>query len=198
MNKNNPIFPFFSFALFGGALGVILKDGDFLTLKKAVTMISPILIIVGIIGYILTPPTMLDRAIDPTWYFIMVMQCGLFMALITLFIKLYDTKTEVSKGAKILLPVFTRFGTFSLTAFFFESVLSALLFKTVSLFIEIQLSMAAAILYGVFMVFVWNGLLTFIQKHHPTWSIEYLISKFVNHFTYSHKLKKVMKSDDFD
>ena len=78
VNKNNPIFPFLAFGMFGVWVGLLLKHNSVKGLGKWILPVSLGYLGAGIAGYILTPETMLERAIDPTWYFIMVMQIVCF------------------------------------------------------------------------------------------------------------------------
>jgi hypothetical protein len=194
VNKNNPIFPFFAFALFGSWLARLLINQGFKAFKKQVLIIAPIVLIIGIIGYILAPETMLERAIDPTWYFIMVMQTGLFMIMIVFSLYFFDIKK--SKNG-IIKRFISRFGVAGLTPFFIESTISAILFFIINLVITFELGMFAAIMYGVFLAILWGIFLAFWQKHQYKYGVEWFMYRLLNKHHESTKYQK-LKGIDYD
>ena len=84
-----------------------------------------VMIVVGVSGYLLTPETMLERAIDPTWYFIMVIQIGLFLGMILAGLIFFDFNNRKNNP---LTRFISRFGVSGLTPFFLEQIISALIF----------------------------------------------------------------------
>jgi hypothetical protein len=132
---------------------------------------------------------MLERAIDPTWYFIMVIQIGLFMFLMLGFIHHYDLKP--ANKPNIISKFIRRFGIAGLTPFFLESVLSALIFFLLSLIFTINLSIPGAILYGLIMAIIWGLWLMIWEKKKYIYGIEWLHSRMLKTFGQSTKASKL-------
>jgi hypothetical protein len=191
--KNNPILPFFAFALFGAWIGVMIYHLDFKAMKKRMLIVSISYLVIGVIGYILAPETMLERAIDPTWYFIMVIQIGLFTMMILFAYQVYDRKDKKKNLVSIFL---SRFGVAGLTVFFIESVVSALLFKFINLFFDFSLGIPGAILYGLFLALLWGVVLYFWQKKQYKYGIEWMHSSLLSRFGSSSKLLKLKGEPD--
>ncbi len=186
--KNNPILPFFAFALFGAWIGLMIYHLDFKSMKKRVLIVAGAYLIIGILGYILAPETMLERSIDPTWYFIMVIQIGLFLFMILFAYQVYD-RNETKKN---MVSIFiSRFGVAGLTVFFIESVVSALLFKFINLFFNFSLGIPGAMLYGLSLAIIWGFILYFWQKRQYKYGIEWIHSSILNQFGRSSKLQKL-------
>jgi hypothetical protein len=194
VNKNNPIFPFFAFALYGSWMARLLITHTFKEVTKRVLPIAIIHLILGILGYILTPETMLERAIDPTWYFIMVMQIGLFMLLILLVIKLYDASYQEKSG--FISSFMQRFGIAGLTPFFLESVISAIVFFVINQFYTLELTIPGAIVFGLIMMIIWGIFLIWWEKRAYIYGIEWLHAKLITRFGHSSKLKKLKGDSD--
>ncbi len=186
--KNNPILPFFAFALFGAWIGTMLYHFEYKKMKNQMFIVAGVYLLIGILGYILAPETMLERAIDPTWYFIMVIQIGLFILMILFAHRIYD----VNERKKNVISVFlSRFGVAGLSVFFIESMVSALLFKFINLFITFNLGIPGAILYGLFLGIVWGFVLYFWQKKQYRYGIEWIHSSLLNQAGNSSKLLKL-------
>ncbi len=188
--KNNPIFPFFSFALFGGWIATLFQYEKLKEVLKRVIPLASFLLILGIGLYANLEETMLERAIDLKWYSIMVAQLGLFMLLIISVIKYYDFRKN-SKSSS-LTRFFSRFSKGGLTAFFLESVVSAIIFRILRLFQpDISFDMGMALLYGLVLSLFWGFLLKLWSNYNYKYSIEYFISKILNKHGESSKLKKL-------
>ncbi len=188
VGKNNPIFPFFAFALFGVWVGLLLKNDQPSTIKKKMFPVIILSLIIGVAGYVLTPETMLERAIDPTWYFIMVIQVGLFLAMILLGLMAFDFK---SKKDGFFIKFIKRFGVAGLTPFFFEQIVSALIFLGINQFITLKLGIPGAILYGLLLTFGWGMFLMFWEKRQYKYGLEWGISTLVNKISPSSKKEKL-------
>ncbi|MDO9629750.1 MAG: heparan-alpha-glucosaminide N-acetyltransferase domain-containing protein [Acholeplasmataceae bacterium] len=191
--KNNPILPFFAFALFGAWVGTMIYHQSFKQMKKNVLIVAGIYLVIGILGYIFAPETMLERAIDPTWYFIMVIQIGLFLIMILFAYQVYDNKDQKKNVISIFL---SRFGIAGLSVFFIESVVSALLFKFINLFFDFSLGIPGAILYGLFLALLWGFVLYFWQKKQFKYGIEWIHSSIMNRIGLSTKLLKLKGEHD--
>lgn len=180
--KNNPILPFYAFALFGVWIALLLKKQSFKVLRNWMLPVGLSYMVVGILGYILTPETMLERAIDPTWYFIMVTQIGLFQLLILWALYVFDFK---ARKAFFLTRFIKRFGVAGLTPFFFEQIMSAVIFLIINQFFTLRLDIPGAITFGVIHVLIWGIILMYWEKSHYKYSIEW---------AYTHILNKVSQS----
>jgi hypothetical protein len=186
--KNNPILPFYAFALFGVWIALLLKKNDLKYLKKWMIPTGITFVIVGIIGYILAPETMLERAIDGTWYFIMVTQIGLFMIMTLIALTLFDFKKH---QGNFLTRFISRFGVAGLTVFFIESVVSAFIFLLVNILITVEFGIPGAILYGLTLAVLWGFVLMFWEKKQYRYGVEYFMGQFLSHFGTSSKSEKL-------
>lgn len=188
VGKNNPILPFFAFALFGVWTALLLKQVDKNKLKHHMLPVILVMIVVGVSGYLLTPETMLERAIDPTWYFIMVIQIGLFLGMILAGLIFFDFNNRKNNP---LTRFISRFGVSGLTPFFLEQIISALIFLLMRQLFNIQFGMIGAILYGFSLALAWGVFLIFWEKKQYKYGIEWAMSKMLNQFSPSSKLKKL-------
>lgn len=190
--KNNPIFPFFSFALFGSWLATLLLKYDLKVVIKKTLPIGLVLFVTGIVLYLNLEDTMLERQIDLKWYSIMVAQLGLFILLIILFIKRFSNKSE----NKLVTIFFTNFSKGGLSAFFFESVISALIYRVlIMVFPDLYFDMTKGLLFGFALAMLWGIGLMIWRKYHFKYSLEYLIAYRLNKSAPSTKLEKLVKTE---
>lgn len=190
--KNNPIFPFFSFALFGSWLATLLLKYDLKVVIKKTLPIGLVLFVTGIVLYLNLEDTMLERQIDLKWYSIMIAQLGLFILLIILFIKRYSNKSE----NKLVTIFFTNFSKGGLSAFFFESVISALIYRVlIMVFPDLYFDMTKGLLFGFALAMLWGIGLMIWRKYHFKYSLEYLIANHLNKSAPSTKLEKLVKTE---
>ncbi len=186
--KNNPILPFFAFALYGAWFAMLLRVHRFKNTVKRIIPLAILFIILGALGYILAPETMLDREIDVTWYFIMVIQIGLFLNILLCFIWYFDIRQKDQKPISTFL---SRFGIAGLTPFFFESVVSAIIFFLITLFIPLELGIPGALIYGIILALAWGFFLIYWQTKQYRYGLEWLHTKFVKRYGGSTKAKKL-------
>lgn len=191
VNKNNPIFPFLSFALFGAWLSYLIIEGNRIKTRRLVVLNSIMFIVVGLVIYLTAEETMLERRIDYTWYGIMVFQIGLFQLLIIGFLRMYDFP-KVVKPINIVSRFLYRFGVAGLTIFFIEQVISSafkeiLLLINPNLFLDIPIS----ILLGFLLVLAYGLFLIYWQRKHYKYGIEYFYTQFMNRFGGSEKTDKL-------
>lgn len=193
VNKNNPIFPYLSFALFGAWMATLLIKHDFKEVVKRVLPVGILLFVSGIVLYITLPDTMLERAIDPVWFALMMAQNGLFMLLILLFLKVYDTHPlKPLNGVSTFLK---RFGVAGLSIFFIESVISTLIFSLLKLFIpSLSLSIPEALLFGLVLALLWGGILMLWERHGYKYGIEYYYTRFLKPTGGSNKEDKLLET----
>lgn len=186
--KNNPIFPFFAFALFGVWIACLIRQHTIKYFTRAVLLTGSLILLIGVIGYILAPETMLERAIDPTWYFIMVIQIGLFMLMI---LGAYHAFDKNDKKLNIVARFISRFGVAGLTPFFFEQIISALVFLVLSQFFILEFNIPGAIVYGFVLALAWGGFLIIWERKKYRYGLEWMIGKMVSTASPSSKLQKM-------
>ncbi len=172
-NKNNPILPFWGFTLIGAALGVSIArpDGWRRTWRWA-TLFGAMWLVAGVIGYVTLPDTMLERTVDPMWFFIMVVQVGLFMLLVLLAMRLRDRR-PASKTAGPVARVVRRFGIAGLSVFLIETPISALVARGLDAAAPgWNDTMSAALLFGAIYVAAWAGVLAVWERSGYRFSAE--------------------------
>lgn len=188
VNKNNPILPYFSFALMGMWLALLMLEKDkHLTLKVA--SVGSVLLGVGVIFYVILPDTMLKRSIDPIWFAIMMAQLGLFSLLILGVLTWYDFKKH--KPGRIA-RFFERYSKGGLSVFFVESLLSAAIMSSLkAMGVKPALDISGALLFGLGLTLFWGFVLLLWEKKHYRYGIEDLMSRSLNKTAPSEKLKKL-------
>lgn len=180
VNKNNPVLPFLAFGLLGAWLGLRMEAGRPRRLPLALGLV---LFVTGMVLYVFLPDTMLQRAIDMKWYSIMLAQMGIFLLMTLGALAWLD---RPGKPVIVLTPVvrfFKRFSLAGLTAFFWESVVAALVWRgLIMLFPGLQLDIVGALLFGLCLALGWGFLLMAWEKSHFTGSIEYFYGLIVTRF----------------
>lgn len=189
VNKNNPIFPFLAFGMFGVWVGLLLKHNPVKGLVKWILPVSLGYLGAGIAGYILTPETMLERAIDPTWYFIKVMQIGLFLLMVLLAMLFFD---QEKKRSCFVFAFFKRFGVAGLTPFFLEQIVSALIYLIITQIYPVYFNIPVTLIYGVTLAILWGLFLKFWEKKGYRYGLEWIMTKLLAKVGYSSKRNKLM------
>lgn len=188
--KNNPIFPFFAFSLLGGWIATLTLTMEFRRLCTRVLPLAIVLLASGIMLYVNLEDTMLERAIDLKWYSIMLAQLGLFLLFIIAALKQFDYKARNRRGR--ISRFLARFSKGGLTAFFFESVVSAMIYKLISAGIPgFSFNIAGALLYGLCLAFVWGFVLFLWEKVHYKFTLEYFIARIMSKMGRSQKADKL-------
>jgi uncharacterized membrane protein YidH (DUF202 family) len=191
VSKNNPIFPYFSFALIGMWIAMLLAQKDWKNIIRKVLPVGTVLFIGGVAAYILLPDTMLQRGIDPIWFAIMTAQLGLFQLLICLVLWIYDIRDPKAK-LRPFSKFFARFGVAGLSVFFIESVFSALVALLLrSLIPGFSLDIAGALLFGLCLALFWGVFLILWEKVHYRYGIEYIVSHLLRKYGKSEKQEKL-------
>lgn len=152
VNKNNPILPYFAFALFGAWIAALRHD----EIKRGnlyIFLNGLVFLLVGAYLYVNLPDTMLERAIDTKWFAIMGAQIGLFQLMI---LSVLSMKTA-DRGIRRFI---TRFGIAGFTIYLLEPVVTSVLIKGIKAVLPdfeftINISLAYAVLmataYGIFL-----------------------------------------------
>jgi len=188
VNKNNPVMPFFSFALLGGWIGCLVAKNDFRYMARRIVPAGLILLAIGIAAYINLPDTMLERSIDPKWYSIMTAQLGLFLLLTVLALRILDFGPKSALVRENAFSKFViRFGVAGLTPFFLESVISELLFSGLNHFMKLSFNIGAALIYGTVLALLWGVVLIVWEKREYRFSLEYYYGKLMKRFGGSEK-----------
>lgn len=199
VNKNNPIMPYLSFALLGAWLAALLHQYNWSKVLKHTIPVALILFLTGVVMYIKLPDNMLERGIDLKWFAIMMAQLGLFLIMILFVLKLFDIKKDKSNEKLSIVSSFLRrFGIAGLTPFFFESIISAIVFRILTIFMpKLSFSLSGSLLYGFCLAISWGLFLIFWEKKQYAYGIEYFYSKIMNHFGTTAKFDK-MRGDQSD
>jgi hypothetical protein len=172
VNKNNPILPYLAFGLLGSWLGLRLEEGHS---RIPALLIGFPLLVIGLVFYIFLPDTMLQRAIDLKWYSIMIAQLGLFILLILGALAAFDRKGRSAKRDSPFFSFIARFSRAGLSAFFLESLLSALVWRLLTAFFPgLELGIAGALVYGASLALFWGFALMLWEKSGYRGSIESL------------------------
>ena len=191
VSKNNPIFPYFSFALIGMWIAMLLAQKDWKKVVRNVLPLGSVLFIGGILAYIFLPDTMLQRGIDPIWFAIMTAQLGLFQLMICLALWYYDFRDPKAK-LRPISKFIARFGVAGLSVFFIESVFSAIIAKILRMLIPgLYLNIAGSLLFGFCLALFWGGILILWEKAHYKYGIEYMITHLLRKFGKSEKQEKL-------
>lgn len=196
VNKNNPILPFLAFGLLGLWFASMLVHCSWRQTLKRVIPVASILLLSGAILYVALPDTMLERSIDLKWYAIMVAQMGLFPWLVLLFVWFFDQRRPESVSAgrpKPFLQAFVyRFGVAGLTPFFLESMVSALVFRVIKVFLpDTRFDLGCALLYGFSLAVLWGFVLMLWEKKEYRFGIEYFYCRLLRRFGESAKEDKL-------
>lgn len=190
VNKNNPVFPYLSFALFGAWISTLILTIDFKGIVKRVLPLGIVLFVGGVALYILLPDTMLQRSIDPVWFALMMAQNGLFMLFVLAVLKFYDFGKPRKPG--FISRFFIRFGVAGLTIFFIESMVSAAIASILRMFIpSLTFDIPSALLFGLILALLWGIILTQWEKVGYKYGIEYFYTRILNRFGGSAKAEKL-------
>jgi len=201
VNKNNPLLPYLAFGLMGAWLASMLKERGWRFLVRTALPLSLALLTTGILLYINLPDTMLQRSIDLKWYAIMTAQLGLFLGMILAALRHYDFRREEDAQHMSFVNSFIyRFGVAGLTVFFLESVVSACIYRVLSLFIPgLHFGLFASLLYGFALALCWGFLLMLWEKVQFRYGLEYFYCSILDHVGESekkHKLNRIRKAGD--
>lgn len=192
VNKNNPVLPYFAFGLLGMWMGSSLIIYGWKKTKLKALILSSIFLIAGVVMYIASPDTMLERSIDMKWYSIMVAQLGLFMLMVLGSLKLFDFSNNINLSNNFFVKFITRFGVAGLTVFFFESILSAIVFRLLeNINPDISFNMAQALFFGFSLSLIWGFFLILWEKRGYKYGLEYIYGKVVSLSGRSTKLEKL-------
>jgi hypothetical protein len=192
VNKNNPVFPYLSFALFGAWISALILTIDFKGIVKRVLPLGIVLFVGGVALYILLPDTMLQRSIDPVWFALMMAQNGLFMLFVLATLKYYDFRKPRKPG--FVSRFFIRFGVAGLTIFFIESVVSAMAFSALRLFIpSLALDIPGALAFGLILALFWGVVLMLWEKVGYKYGIEYFYTRTLKKYGGSVKEDKLLE-----
>jgi hypothetical protein len=201
VNKNNPLLPYLAFGLMGAWLASMLKERGWRSLVRTALPLSLALLTTGVVLYIGLPDTMLQRSIDLKWYAIMTAQLGLFLGMMLVVLRHYDFRREEDTRHMSSVSTFVyRFGVAGLTAFFLESVVSACIYRVLSLVTPgLHFGLITALLYGFVLALCWGFFLMLWEKVQFRYGLEYFYCSILDRFGESekrHKLNRLRKAGD--
>jgi hypothetical protein len=196
VNKNNPILPYLSFGLFGAWIATLLIGESWKTIVRKVIPISLVLLVIGIFLYVKLPDTMLERSIDFKWFAIMTAQLGLFMLMLLFALRIFDFSPKTTGSSKkmgFLTKFIYRFGIAGLTAFFFESIVSACIYRVLTLIVpNLKLNLVGSLVYGFALALSWGVALMLWEKKQYKFGLEYWYCRILLKFGGSEKQNKLM------
>ncbi|PKM66211.1 MAG: hypothetical protein CVU94_07700 [Firmicutes bacterium HGW-Firmicutes-19] len=193
VNKNNPVFPYLSFALIGAWISALILTVDFKKVVRQVLPLGIILFIGGVVLYITLPDTMLQRSIDPVWFALMMAQNGLFMLFVLAALKFYDFGKPRVPG--FISRFFIRFGVAGLTIFFIESVFSAAIASTLRIFIpSLAFDIPGSLTFGLILALLWGIVLMIWEKSGYKFGIEYFYTRILKKYGGSAKEDKLVEN----
>ncbi len=138
VNKNNPLLPYLAFGLLGAWLGLRLLRGVTARTLWPVAAVGALALAAGVGGLMSLPDTLLEREVDPFWYFLTVAQLGFFLLLAAAALALWDRRRAATSDvpadrdpADPLRPL-RRIGTVSLTVFLLETPVSEVAARALS------------------------------------------------------------------
>lgn len=191
VNKNNPILPFFAFALFGGWMSTLLMSNNKKQTRFLVLASGILFIIIGLVIYLTAEETMLDRLIDYTWYGIMIFQIGFFKLMILGFLRIYDFSKK-EKELNFISRFLYRFGVAGLSIFFIEQVFSSILKVLMkAVYPDLYLGLTTSIIIGVMISVVWGCILILWSKIGYKYGLEYFYTKAMSKYGGSEKATKL-------
>ena len=189
VNKNNPVLPFFAFGLIGSWIGYRLEAGQ---KRMPAVWLGLGFLLLGSVLYIFLPDTMLKRAIDLKWYSITLAQLGLFILLIIGSVRVFDGRHADPSSDPVngslpseevpvpdmnrhrLYRFFCRFSLAGLTAFFWESVVAAMVWRLLQAFWpKLRLGMGSSLLFGLLLAMLWGLFLSVWERYRYIGSLEY-------------------------
>lgn len=141
VNKNNPLLPYLAFGLLGAWLGLRLLRGVTARTLWPVAAFGALALAAGVGGLMSLPDTLLEREVDPFWYFLTVAQLGFFLLLAVAALAVWDRGRAAAADARAgrgpqakfwpLTPL-RRIGTMSLTVFLLETPVSEVAARALS------------------------------------------------------------------
>jgi surface polysaccharide O-acyltransferase-like enzyme len=193
VNKNNPLLPYLGFGLMGAWMASTLKEQGWRSLLHTALPLSLVLLTTGILLYVGLPDTMLQRSIDLKWYAIMVAQLGLFLGMMLAALWHYDFgRKEDVQHMSFVGTFLYRFGVAGLTVFFLESVVSACIYRVLSLMIPgLHFGLLASLVYGLVLALCWGFFLMLWGKVQFRYGLEHFSCRVLDRFGESEKKHKL-------
>jgi hypothetical protein len=193
VNKNNPLLPYLAFGLMGAWMASTLKEQGWRSLLHTALPLSLVLLTTGILLYVGLPDTMLQRSIDLKWYAIMVAQLGLFLGMMLAALWHYDFgRKEDVQHMSFVGTFLYRFGVAGLTVFFLESVVSACIYRVLSLMIPgLHFGLLASLVYGLVLALCWGFFLMLWGKVQFRYGLEHFSCRVLDRFGESEKKHKL-------
>jgi hypothetical protein len=171
----------------------MLKERGWRFLVRTALPLSLALLTTGALLYTNLPDTMLQRSIDLKWYAVMTAQLGLFLGMILLALWQYNfRRKEDVRHLSFANAFIYRFGVAGLTVFFLESVVSACIYRVLSLVIPgLHFGLLAALVYGLVLALCWGFVLMLWENIQFRCGLEYFYCRILDRFGESEKRHKM-------
>ncbi len=190
VNKNDPILPYLGFGFVGAIIGIALYNDYKKQLKIGLLVSGLLILIIGVVSYILLPDTMLERSIDLSWFFLVIIQLGAFLLMTLGLLVIFDFCKEEKKVKRAKWFIWIRrIGMIALTIFMLETVFSELVARLWSiLFPNWNMDMGITFVFAGFNVLLWVLIGKLWEFADYKFSIEWLFVKVVSKFKKSTKM----------
>jgi hypothetical protein len=178
-NKNNPLLPYAAFGLFGASAAVAAKLRSRLALGIGYVA-GAAMSVGGMALYLVWPDTMLERAIDETWFLLMAFQCGAFLLIVQAILHVSAARRGGARQASPAAPAraLSLYGRAGLTAFMLEPLATAAIGRALDALLPgwnatMPGTMAVAALYAA----AWGGALLAWKRARFAFGADWLYAK---------------------
>jgi len=163
-----PIFPYLAYGLFASMMGIMLFQERKDLIKKIMIPIATFFMIYGLFGMLQFEKT-ISKA-DFFWYFKTQFELGVFIFINVLVILLFVMKNKQFNWAKFI----KNFSFVSLSIYLLEVLLSELFGRGLSIVLPSwNQTINGCLLFGLFNVLIWVGILGIWSKYDFKYSFEY-------------------------
>lgn len=167
-----PLLPYLSYGFFGSMIGMLIYHGNMRLLIKIVIPIGSFFIATGMIGMSQFERTIAEP--DFYWYFKTIFELGAFLLMMAIIPAINLNSAMVQKMAFI-----KWFSRISLSIFLLETTISEIFRMGWSLILPSwNQTILGCILFGVFNIFAWIGILFAWRKVNFKYSFEFFWVKF--------------------
>lgn len=163
-----PLLPYLAYGFFGALVGLLIYNKRNDLLKKAIMPIGFLFFLFGIIGIMNFDKTISKP--DFFWYFKTNFELGAFLLMIPGTYLLLESKNFFLDKLSLL----KWFSRISLTIYMLETLLSELLRMIINPLIPMwNQTINGCLLFGVFNILIWTGIIYLWSKSNFKYSLEY-------------------------